>query len=95
MSAITDFKAWLDQEDIQSAEDMLQIYRPVTNNEKGWMYEVKPAKGNKGGVIIEGGEEPLLLTEKSRTAFVKYMDSLYETGVECQAAFEYAISQND
>ena len=94
MATITDFKAWLDQENIESAEEMLHVYRPVADNETGWKYEVMPTK-KSGNVIIEGGEEPLLLTEKSRAAFVKYMDSLYETGVECQAAFEHAMARND
>lgn len=95
MGTLTDYKDWLDAEGIEMAEDMLQVYRPVANKENGWKYEIKPARGGADRVILTGGENDLLLTEKSRAAFVKYMDSLYELGVEGQAADEYAMAQND
>ena len=33
---MTDYKEWLELEGIETAEDMLQVYRPVKDNEKGW-----------------------------------------------------------
>ena len=35
MATITDYQAWLDTEGFETAEDMLQVYRPVANNETG------------------------------------------------------------
>lgn len=95
MATITDYQAWLDTEGFETAEDMLQVYRPVANNETGWKYEIKPARGSSGRVILTGGENDLLLTEKSRAAFIKYMNSRYELGVEGQAAYESAMAKND
>ncbi len=78
MATIRDYKAWLDAENIETAEDMLQIYRPVNSGETGWTYSVVPARGGSPNVIVKGGEDDLLLTPKSREAFIKYMDSLFE-----------------
>ncbi len=95
MDTLTDYQAWLDAEGIETAEEMLQAYRPVANNETGWKYAIKPARGASGQVILTGGENDLLLTEKSRAAFIKYMNSRYELGVEGQAAYEYAMAKKD
>ena len=95
MATITDFKAWIGNENLETAEDMLHIYRPVKDGESGWSYTITSAKGSSSNIIVKGGEDDLLLTPRSRAAFVKYMDSLYETGVECQAAFEHAMARND
>lgn len=92
----TDFKAWLDEEGFDTAEEMLQVYRPVKDSEPGWTYEIEPiANGAAGRVLVTGGKNNLLLTEVSRKAFVKYMDSLYELGVEGQAMFEHAMARDD
>ena len=93
--AITDYKEWLDGEHIEEAEDMLQVYRPVANNETGWKYKVEPAKGETGNVIVTGGENVLVLTPKSRKAFLEYMNSQYEFGVESQDEFDRAMRKND
>lgn len=96
MATITDYKAWLDAEGIDTAEDMLQIYRPVKDDETGWVYEIMPARGvSSPNVIVKGGKTDLLLTPKSREAFVKHMDSLFESGVEGQYAFDHAMEKND
>lgn len=92
---ITDYKEWLDGEHIEEAEDMLQVYRPVANNETGWKYKVKSAKGETSNVIVTGGENVLLLTPKSRKAFLEYMNSLYEFDVESQDEFDRAMRKND
>lgn len=95
MATIRDYKAWLDAENIETAEDMLQIYRPVASGETGWTYSVVPARGGAPNVIVKGGEDDLLLTPKSRGAFVKYMDSLFELGVDGQYALDHAMEKND
>ena len=96
MATITDFKAWLDAENIEYAEEMQQIYRPVAFGETGWAYELVPvAPGPAGRYILKGGAKDLLLTEKSKSAFAKYMDSFYELGVEAQAMFDHAMSKDD
>ena len=95
MSTMTDFKEWLGQEDIKTAEEMLSVFRPVKNNEKGWKYTLEPARGSSENVILTGGDNDLVLTPKSRDAFIKYMDSQFETGVEGQAAFDHAMERND
>ena len=96
MVVIKDYAAWLEEQGIECAEDMLQVYRPVASGESGWNYELIPVEtGPSGRYILKGGDNDLLLTEKSRGAFIKYMDSLYEIGVECQAAFEHAMSKED
>ena len=92
---MTDFKDWLEQEGIETAEDMLSVYRPVKDNETGWQYTVQPARGSSGNVILTGGNNDLVLTPKSRDAFIKYMDSQFETGVEGEAAFEHAMAKDD
>lgn len=96
MATITDFKGWLDEEGFDTAEDLLQVYRPVKNSETGWMYEIVPiTKGASGRILLKGGANDLLLTSTSREAFVKYMDSFYELGVEGQAMFEHAMARDD
>ena len=95
MATITDYKAWLDAENIDTAEDMLQIYRPVKDDETGWVYTIVPVRGVSPNVIVKGGKNDLLLTPKSRDAFVKYMDSLFELGVEGQYALDHAMEKND
>ena len=95
MATITDYKAWLDAEGIDTAEDMLQIYRPVKSGETGWAYSAVPARDGSPNVIVRGGEDDLLLTPKSREAFVKYMDSQFELGVEGQCALDHAMEKND
>ena len=92
---IKDFKTWLDNEGIETAEDMLQIYRPIRGDKSGWTYKITHIGKSSHDVVVKGGEDDLLLTPRSRLEFVKYMDSLYETGVECQAAFEHAMALND
>jgi hypothetical protein len=92
---MTDFKDWLELEGIETADDMLSVYRPVKNNETGWQYALGPAKGSSGNVILTGGCNDLVLTPKSRDAFIKYMDSKFETGVEEEAAFEHAMARDD
>lgn len=96
MGVCTDFVGWLDQEGLESAEELLQVYRPVKDEEDGWAYSLQPIeKGPKGRFLLKGGSEDLLLTEKSRGAFVDYMDSLYELGVDGQAVFEHAMAKAD
>ena len=95
MATIRDYKAWLDAENIETAEDMLQIYRPVKGGETGWTYSVVPVRGTSQNVIVKGGEDDLLLTPKSREAFVKYMDSLFELGVDGQYALDHAMQKDD
>ena len=96
MAVVTDFAGWLDQEGFDTAEDLLQVYRPVRDGETGWTYTLEPIrKGALGRFLLKGGAENLLLTQKSRDAFVEYMDSLYELGVEGQAAFEHAMAKDD
>lgn len=96
MDVIKDYAAWLERQGIESVEEMLQIYRPVAFGETGWTYELVPVEtGPAGRYILKGGAEDLLLTEKSKSAFVKYMDSLYELGIEAQAMFDHAMSKND
>lgn len=96
MAALTDFAGWLDQEGFDTAEDLLQVYRPVRNAEKGWKYTLEPIrKGTRERFLLKGGVEDLLLTQKSRDAFAEYMDSIYELGVEGQAAFEHAMAKDD
>ena len=90
---MTDFKAWLDFESIETAEDMLQVYRPVKDNEKGWKYSLSPVPTGPSGSYVLSGD--LLLTSKSREAFIKYMDSLFESGVEGQYAYEHAMGKDD
>ena len=36
MATITDYKAWLDAESIETAEDMLQIYRAACKSKRGF-----------------------------------------------------------
>lgn len=91
----TNFEEWLNTEGIETAEDMLQIYRPLTTGEKGWMYEIKSAKGSTSNVIVTGGKDVLVLTTKSRKAFIKHMDSKFELGVEGQYALDHAMEKND
>ena len=96
MAVIKDYVAWLDEQGIECAEDMQQIYRPVAFGEQGWAYElVSVETGPAGRYILKGGSNDLLLTEKSKDAFVKYMDSHYELGVEAQAMFDHAMSKDD
>ena len=96
MATVTDFKEWLDEEGIETAEDLLQVYRPVKDSEPGWAYEIEPiTKGTPGRVLLKGGSDDLLLTPTSRQAFVRYMDSFYELGVEGQAMFEHAMARDD
>ena len=92
MKRETDFKAWLDDQGIECAEDMLQIYRPVSASETGWAYSVSP---EGCGYVVRGGEQELFLTDRSRAAFVRYMDSLFELGVEGQYMFDHAMSKDD
>lgn len=93
MAREVDFKEWLEnQYGIDGAEDLLQIYRPIANQEDGWMYSMVP-EGD--GYVVRGGEKELYLTQRSRDAFVKYMDSLHELGVEGQAAFDKAMRRED
>ena len=93
---MTDYKEWLELEGIETAEDMLQVYRPVKDNEKGWKYSLSPVRtGTAGRYVLSGGDEDLLLTSKSIAAFVKYMDSLFELGVEGQYAYEHAMDKDD
>lgn len=93
MSRVTDFKEWLDnQSGIDGAEDLLQIFRPIADREDGWQYTMKE---DGDGFVVSGGEGCLFLTQRSRDAFIRYMDSLYELGVEGQAAFEHAMAKND
>ena len=93
---MTDFKEWLALEGVETAEDMLQVYRPVKDNEKGWKYSLSPVPtGSSGRYILSGGDEDLLLTSKSREAFIKYMDSMFELGVEGQYAYEHAMGKDD
>ena len=96
MDVIKDYVVWLEEQGIECAEDMQQIYRPVAFGETGWAYELVPIEtGSAGRYILKGGTEDLLLTEKSKSAFVKYMDSFYELGVEAQAMFDHAMSKDD
>lgn len=96
MATVFDFVGWLDQEGFDTAEDLLQVYRPVRNAEKGWKYTLETIqKGSRKRFLLKGGVEDLLLTQKSREAFVEYMDSIYELGVEGQAAFEHAMAKDD
>ena len=44
MAMMTDYKVWLDAENLDTAEDMLQIYRPVKNGETGWIYKIVPVR---------------------------------------------------
>ena len=93
---MTDFKEWLALKGVETAEDMLQVYRPVKDNEKGWQYLLSPVlTGPSGRYILSGGDEDLLLTSKSREAFIKYMDSMFELGVEGQYAYEHAMGKDD
>lgn len=92
MERVTDFKSWLDNQGLEGAEDMLQVYRPVSASETGWAYSIIP---EGVGYVVKGGEEELFLTERSRMAFTKYMDSLYELGVEGQYMFDHAMSKDD
>lgn len=93
MAREVDFKEWLEnQPGIDGAEDLLQIYRPIADQEDGWMYTMKE-EGD--GFVVSGGEGELFLTQRSRSAFIRYMDSMYELGVEGQAAFEHAMAKND
>jgi hypothetical protein len=95
MSTLENFEDWLEQEGIKTAEDMLSVYRPVKDNETGWQYTLEPAKGSSEKVILTGGYHDLELTPESREAFVEYMDSLFENGVEVEAAFEHAMAKDD
>ena len=95
MEPMTDFKVWLENEGIETAEDMLQVYRPVKDSETGWQYELEPAKGGNGNYILKGGDRNLVLTPKSRDAFVKHMDSRFELGVEGQYALDHAMQKDD
>lgn len=96
MATVTDFKGWLDSEGLDTAEDMLQVYRPVKDGEPGWTYEIEPiTTGAPGRFLLKGGADDLLLTVASREAFRKYMDSLYELGIEGQAMFEHAMARDD
>lgn len=95
METITDFKAWLDNESIETAEEMLQVYRPVKDAETGWQYELRPVAGGSGNFILFGGDCNLVLTPRSREAFIKYMNSRFELGVEGQYALDHAMEKND
>lgn len=95
METMTDYKEWLQNENIESAEDMLQVYRPVKDLEPGWQYEMKPARGNTGNYILLGGSANLVLTPLAREAFVKHMDSKFELGVDGQYALDHAMEKND
>ena len=95
MATITKFEDWLAEEGIETAEEMLAVYRPVKDDETGWKYTVIPAKGPAGNVIVTGGFNDLFLTPKSREAFIKHMDSKYELGVEAQYAFDHAMEKDD
>lgn len=93
MARELDFAEWLEnQTGIECAEDLLQIFRPVAAQEEGWLYTMRE-EGE--GYVVSGGEGELYLTKRSRAAFVRYMNSMYELGVEGQAAFEHAMSKND
>lgn len=95
MNTTTDFKAWLDEEGIECAEEMVGLYRTVAGTDSGYGYELKPAAGGKNTYLTGTSDTGLVLTPKSRDAFVRYMDSLYEGGVEAQAYFDHAMAKDD
>lgn len=88
------FKTWLDGIDVDSAVEMSAIYRTV-KGEVGYTYKLIPINGGNFLLRADLYDVDLILTPKSRDAFVCHMDSLYELGVEGQATYELAIAKPD
>lgn len=91
---MTDFKEWFENEGLATAGEIVQIYRPLAGTDTDdYVYSV--TRNNAGNYVVTGGEEVLVLTEKSRKAFLSFMNALYEEGIEARDAFEQAMSHND
>lgn len=90
----TDFNAWLDEAGVDTAEEMSCVYRTV-RGERDYSYELISINGGNFLLRSASSDVDLFLTPRSKEAFLRFADSLYELGVEGQAAFEHAMSKED
>ncbi len=87
---LTDYYMWTQATvDLDDIAEVCDLYRALQYGQ-GYTYRLKPFQGN----LLLTGPAPraLILTEKSRQAFSKYLDALYVDGVEAQFAWEQALN---
>lgn len=91
-----DFIDWFNkQRNLNTAEEVAELYRPL-KGEDDVVYDYEVTKQGKY-FVIKGGTDELMLTEKSRQQFIKYLDSLspMDLGIEGQIMFDHAMERDD
>ena len=95
MSTQTDFKVWFENLDIDGdIEEIHSLYHAVKDNDSAYGYEID-WNGERMFVSSSNADETLLLTEKSRGAFIKYLDSRSESEVDIERDFQRAMQKDD
>lgn len=95
----TDFVRWLDSMDLDLNDDFDQIYdlhTAVSSDSTSGDFVVEDVDVLRKKISSTVHDVPgLVLDEGARKAFASYIDSLFELGIEGEAAFRHALNKED
>lgn len=99
MATITDFKTWLDCNDLSDFNDVYSLYHSVQDVEKWAGFSTE--RGKKEGVYIvksvECDDNLLLASENARSTFLSVIESRYCEGMDIETYYIYhhGIAKDD
>ena len=102
MATINDYKAWLQEVDIDSSdyETPSALVNAIRNGGEYGLYKVVEANGLNNGIIIsaDGTEDKLhLVTDKQINAFITHIEALLCNGMPAEAyeSFKREMEKDD
>ena len=98
--AITDFKQWLDIVDLESADEVDELYNAVDGRCSCGFFDVKQQKGNPNGFLIHSNsssEDLLVASDAARDALKSLIEERYCNGEpeHCWYSFQRAMEKDD
>lgn len=93
----TNFNEWLTECSLEDSDEVHSIYHAVLDNDgSNWGGYYVKNKGVQTFVYSDSHDTVLLLaSENARTAFLDFLDSHYECGVDGQREFDRAMARED
>ena len=101
MGTTTDFKSWLDFVELENYNDIYCIYRSVQGIDEWGAFKCTEKKTTKGELYFlkcDYCDDYLILTEKSRGAFLTVIEKEYvksDMDIEGWYYFNHSMSKND
>jgi hypothetical protein len=97
MATVTDYKTWLSDVDLESHENVYQLYNSVSNFEgSGIFYTAKEVTntGYKYHIKADGNEDTLLLeSDEEKFEFLNYLSSEYTDAEDNDVEKWYKLKQ--